>query len=182
MSSKRLIDFLLDYLSKEKCYKNHVHNIISICIACDIANHRPPLFNEFVCPTVANLNLHNQFDIRLNWPKFALRLHRLGIYHTLLINEILRQKSHFKTFDTQSVAELESLQMEKLVDAKISGWLPDFKESVGEKNLRLLVYAENGVIIPLLIKINIHSKTFAPFGNAETNSLNSIRCNDNQSL
>lgn len=167
-------------MKEEKKHTGFVHNCVSICIACDIGNHKPPLFGDYLYPLLASMNFHQQFDIRLNWPKFALRLHRLGIYHKPLINEIFKQKSQF---DADGLADLESLQMEKLVNLKdIGSKLPDLKRILGENQLRLLVHADNGVVIPLLIKIDIHSKEFVSFGDGETNSLRSIRCDGDQCL
>lgn len=180
-TSKRLIDFLLEYLKEEKIHTNFVHNCVSICIACDIGNHRPPLFDNYLYPLLTKMNFHQQFDIRLNWPKFAFRLYRIGIYHKPLISEIFKQKSHFEAISNANcVADLEGIYMEKLVNADIRNELSNLKRILDENELRLLVHADNGVVVPLLVKIDIHSKGFASFGDDETNSLNSIRCNDNQ--
>lgn len=161
--------------------ENFIRNCISICIACDLANHRPPLFEDFLRPTLATMNFHQQFDIRLNWPKFALRLNSVGIYHKPLIQAILRDRQHFKQIDVSSIEELEILQMEKLLNASLRCSLPDLKMIFGE-NIRLLVHEDNDTIIPLLVKIDIHSRKFVPFGETETNSLSSIQCDDNQLL
>lgn len=169
-------------MKEEKTRTHFVENCITICIACDIGNHRSTLFEDFLFPQLASMNFHQQFDMKLNWPKFALRLHRLGVCHKPLIDEILRRKSHFETTDAVSYAELEALQMEMLVNAEIRNILPDLKQNIGEDNVRLIVYAGNGVVIPLLVKIDIHSKEFVAFGDDETNSLNSIRCNENHCL
>lgn len=109
-TSKRLIDFLLAYLKEVKCHTNLMHECISICIACDIGNYRPPLFDDCLYPLLSTMNFHQQFDIRLNWPKFALRLYRFGIYHKPLVNEILKQKSHFQSIDADCFANLEAIQ------------------------------------------------------------------------
>lgn len=169
-------------MKEEKSHTHFVDNCITICIACDISNHRPTLFEDFLFPQLASMNFHQQFDMKLNWPKFALRLHRLGVYHQRLINEILRRKSHCETIDAVCYAELEAIQMEKLVDAEIRTILQSLKQNVGEDHLRLIVYADNGLVIPLLLKIDIDSKEFVAFGDDETNSLNSIRFNENQCL
>lgn len=173
---------MIEYLKDEKYHTNFVHNCASICIACDIGNYKPPLFDEYLYPILNQMNFHQQFDIRLNWPKFALRLNRLGVYHKPLITEIFKQKSQFESIDLDSIADLEALQLGKLVNADVHSKLSNLKRTLGENRLRLLVYADNGVIIPLLVKIDIHSKEFVPFENSETNSINSIRCDDNQCL
>ncbi|XP_055300609.1 uncharacterized protein LOC129567524 isoform X2 [Sitodiplosis mosellana] len=115
-SSKQLIDFLLRNLSDTAVKENFVRNSMKICIACDVANYRPPLFEDLL-PTLATMNFHQQLDIRLNWPKFALRLNSLGIYHEPLIQEILKRRSYFESFDKSSMQDLENLHMNKLVNA-----------------------------------------------------------------
>lgn len=128
------------------------------------------------------MNFHQQLDVRLNWPKFALRLHRFGIHHQLLIGEILKQRSHFETFDKDSIGVLECIEIERLVNANVQNLLPVFRQNIHENLSRLIVYAENGVIIPLLVKIDTHSRNLVSFGEKETNLLQSIQCNDNQCL
>lgn len=181
-ASKQLIDFLLENVKDPIVKENFIQNCISICIACDVANHRPPLFEDFLRPTLATMNFHQQLDLRLNWPKFALRLNNVGIYDKQLIQAILRERQHFKRIDhVSSIEELEILQMEKLVNASVRDSLPHLKMIFGEK-IRLLVQEDNDTIIPLLVKIDIHSKNFVPFGETEISSLSSIQCDDNQLL
>lgn len=126
------------------------------------------------------MNFHQQFDIKLNWPKFALSLKRLGIEHKLLITEILEQRSRFK-FTANSIQELETLEFEKLTNAHVGDSLTDLKLNFDEY-IRILVHTNVGTFIPLLVKIDLHTKCVVPFGETKTNSLSSIKCDDNHCL
>lgn len=129
------------------------------------------------------MNFHQQLDIKLNWPRFALVLQRFGIYHKQLIAAILKQKSQFQCIDKKSVADLEDLQMERLLRIPLDGIsLEGLKQIIGENQLRLLAYANNDVIIPIVVKIDLHSKMFASFQNTETESISTYRCDRNQCL
>lgn len=180
-SSKQLIDFLLENVKSETIKDNFLLNSISICIACDIANHRPPLFTDFLLPALATMNFHQQLDIKLDWPKFALRLNNFGIYHEPLIQEILKRRQQFELLDGSSIQELEILQMEKLVNASVYNLLSDLRTNFGEY-IRLLMRIDNDAIIPLLLKIDFHSKQLVPFEELETNSLCAVKCDENQCL
>lgn len=126
------------------------------------------------------MNFHQQFDIKLNWPKFALSLKRLGIEHKLLITEILKQRSRFK-FTANSVQELEILEFERLTNAHVRDSLTDLKLNF-EEYIGILVHTNDDTFIPLLVKIDLHSKSVVPFGETKTNSLSSIKCDDNHCL
>ena len=72
--------------------------------------------------------------------------------------------------------------MDKLVNEGLFDLLPDFKSNFG-KHIRSLVHVDGSdVTIPLLMKIDVHSKNFLPFADTESNSLSSIQCDDNQCL
>lgn len=180
-TSKLFIHFLFEHLNDEEIRDSLTHNCIMMCITCDVADYRPPHFYDFLLPTLSTMNFHQQFDIKLNWPRFTLWLHRFGIHHQPLISGILKQKTHFDTIDANSVDRIESLQMEKVVDASVHNLLPDLKSIVGD-NLRLLVHTNNDIIIPLLLKIDVHSNKFVPFEVTETNSIETIHCDANESL
>lgn len=183
LTSQQLIDFLLDRLKETRTHKRFVYNCATISIACDIANYRPAVFHEFLLPLLSAMNFHQQFDFHLNWPKFALTLQNLGIQHRPLINEIFKRRPQFVTYHGFDV--LECLEMERLLNANIQHLLPQLKHAIGEY-VRLLVSTDNdGIIIPLLLKIDIHSKKLIPFGDGSVilmNSMNSIPCRDNQLL
>lgn len=159
-----------------------VHDCITLCIACDIANYKPPLFEEFLIPTLSNMNFHQQFDIKINWPKFALQLHRFGIYHHALIDAILKQKSDFQSIDRNSVAELETIKMEKLLCTQVGNSLEELKGLMEENRMQLLAHANNDMTIPIVVKIDVHSKQFVPFCSTETGSIYSYKCEQNQCL
>lgn len=161
--------------------ENFVPNSVTICTACYVANYRPPIFEDNLFPALATMNFHQYLDQKLNWPKFALRLNNMGVYHKLLIQEILKQRQHFEPINESSFRELEILEMEKLINAPVCHFLPDLKAIFGE-HIRLLVNVDRGGTVPLLVKIDIHSKNFVSFVESEAYLLSSIQCGDNQCL
>lgn len=140
------------------------------------------MFDDFLYHLLTTMNFHEHFDLTLNWPQFALTLNRLGVYNAPLIDAILMQRSRFGHFGEDCFAFLESLQKNRLVKAEFQNLLPDLNRISHNNQFRLFVYGDNGVTIPLLVKINIRSRTFAPFEDDETNSIESIRCDDNHRL
>lgn len=184
LNSKRFIDFLLNNLKNENSYETteFLQKCITVCIACQIGNYKPNLFEEYLAPTLANMNFHQQFDIKINWPKFALQLHHLGIYHKTLINAILQQKTVFQSVDKRRVAALEIIEMEKMLRVPVGKSLEDLKRVVGENQIRLLVHSNFDAVIPIVFKMNIHSKHFASFRSLETESIHSYQCDRNQCL
>lgn len=184
LNSKRFIDFLLNNLKNENSNETteFLQKCITVCIACQIGNYKPNLFEEYLAPTLANMNFHQQFDIKINWPKFALQLHHLGIYHKTLINAILQQKTVFQSVDKRGVAALEIIEMEKILRVPVGKSLEDLKRVVGENQIRLLVHSNFEAIIPIVFKMNVHSKHFASFRSLETESIHSYQCDQNQCL
>lgn len=181
-SSKQLIDHLLNHLNDDRIKDDFIYNSITVCVGCDIANYKPQQFDDILVPRLSSLNFHHQFDLRLNWPKFALRLHRLGTYHKPLVEAILEEKSHFESFGADNIEALEILQMENILNIPVGRSLLHLQNIAGVDSLRLLIRAENDAIIPLLVKMNIHSKHFVQFEESERDSFSSIQCDDNQCL
>lgn len=152
-----------------------IYKCASISIACDIGHYRPPLFYDFLLPSLRSINLHQQFDIRLNWPKFALTLYNLGIHQQPLTNEILKRRSKFETYEDFDAFECH--EMEQLLNTNIQYLISDFKRAIG-KHMRLLVCTDDDIVVPMLVKIDIHSKKLVPFGDDKINSINSMPCDD----
>lgn len=178
-TSKQLIDFLLDDLKARQTHKRFVYNCVSISIACDIGDYRPPSFHSFFLPLLNKMNFHQQFDFHLNWPTFALTLCNLGIHHRPLINEILKRRSQFETY--QGFDILECSEMERLLNVNVQHLLPDLKRAIG-KYMRLLVCTDIGHIVPMLVKIDSHSKKLLPFGDNKIITMNSKPYQDKQLL
>lgn len=177
-TNKQLIDFLLNHLKENRRHKRFVHNCASIAIACDIGNYKPPLFHDFLLPLLGAMNFQQQFDFHLNWPKFALTLHNLGVHQQPLVNEIFKRRSQFET--CQGFELLECLEMERVLNVNnIQHLLPDMKHAIG-KHMRLLACTDNGIFVPMLIKIDTHSKMLLPFVDDEVISIHSMPCHDNQ--
>lgn len=178
-TSKQLIDFLLKHLKDDQKDGHYVYKCASISIACDIGNYRPPLFHDFLLPLLSSMNFHQQLDFHLHWPKFALTLLNLGIHHQPLINEIFKRRSQFQTYYGFDL--LECLEMQRMLNVNVEHLLPDMKRAIG-KYMRLLVCIDNGVVVPMLIKIDIHSKKLLPVENDKLISMNSMPCQDDQLL
>lgn len=178
-TSKHLIDFLLDHIKENRTHKRFVHSCVSISVACDIGNYKPPLFYDFLFPLLGAMNFQHQFDFHLNWPKFALTLHNLGIHNQPLINEILKRRSQFDTYHGFDL--LECLELERVLNVNMQYLLPDMKHAIG-KYMRLLVCTDHGIIVPMLIRIDIHSKKLLPFKNDKIISVNSKPVHDNELL
>lgn len=154
-----------------------IYNCATIAIACDIGNHRPSLFYDFLFPLLRSMDFRQQFDIRINWPKFALTLYNLGIDPQPLTNELLKRRSRFETYD--GFDTLECHAMERLLKANIRYLVSDFKRAIGGEYMRLLTSVDDDVIVPMLVKINIHSKELVSFrDDEEIHSISSMPCDD----
>lgn len=176
LTSKQLIDFLLEHMKDLRRDEHFIHNCATISIACDIGHHRPSLFYDILVPLLQSIDFHQQLDIHLNWPKFALILHNLGAHQQQLVNEILKRRSQFETYD--SFDALECHEMGQLTRANIQHLIADFKRAIG-KQMRLIVYTDDGAVVPLLVKIDIHSKKLMAF---DDDRFRSTQCNQHQCL
>lgn len=127
------------------------------------------------------MNFHQQFDLRLNWPTFALRLQNLGIHHRPLINEILKRRDQFQSYENFDI--LEWSEMERLLNVNIQqNLLPKLKSAIG-KQMQLLACTDSDIIVPMLLKIDTHSRKLLPFADDfKIASLRSLTSNDNQIL
>lgn len=125
------------------------------------------------------MNFHQQFDFHLNWPKFALTLLSLGIRHRPLIHEILKRKFQFKTYN--GFDALECLEVEQMINVNVQHLLPDMKHAMG-KHMRLLACTDDSIVVPMLVKINTHSKKLLPFEDDGITSMNSMPCSDDHLL
>lgn len=178
-TSGQLIDFLLNHLKDNRKHEHFVYNCASIAIACDIGNYKPPSFHDFLFPLLSAMNFHQQFDFHLNWPKFALTLLNHGIHHQPLINEIFKRRSQFQTH--QGFDVLECFEMERMLNVNVQHLLPYIKNVIG-KHMRLLVCIDKDILVPMIVKIDTHSKKLLPFENNEMISINSIPYRNNQLL
>lgn len=125
------------------------------------------------------MNFHQQLDFNLNWPKFALTLLNLGIRHQPLITEILKRRSQFRTY--HGFDALECLEMEKIINVNVQHLVPDLKHAIG-KHMQLLVCADDSIVVPMLVKIDTHSKKLLAFEDDSITSINSMSCCDDQLL
>ncbi|XP_031621099.1 uncharacterized protein LOC116339393 [Contarinia nasturtii] len=179
--NSQLIDFLLENLNVQAEDENVVNNCISLFIACDIGNYRSPLFHEILATTLANMNFNKHFHtIKLDWAHLAVRLSQNGIYHKRLNDCILKRRFSYE-FNVDSLAELETLELEKIIGVEIGSSLSNLKRVFGD-NIRLLIRTSDGSLIPLLLKIDINSKSIVPFKKHEGITLNSLNCDVDQCL
>lgn len=160
-------------------HKRFIHNCATVAIACDVGNHRPSSFQDFLLPSLGAINFHQQLDIHLNWPKFALTLNRLGIFHRPLIREILKRRAQFEAYNGYD--SLECLVMEKLANTDVHHILSDLKRAM-DKYMHLLACADNDIIIPMMFKIDTKSKKLLRFTDNHIVVVNSLPHHDNQLL
>lgn len=170
---------MLNHLKDNQKHKDFVHNCALIAIACDIGNYKSPLFYDFLLPLLSATNFHQQLDFHLNWPKLALTLLNLGIRHQPLINEILKRRSQFQT--QQGFDALECLEMERMINVDVQHLLPDIKNAMG-KHIRFCACSDDGIVVPMLVKIDTHSKKLLSFEGDKNVSMNSWHCHDGQLL
>lgn len=170
---------MFDHLKDNQKHEHFVFNCASIAVACDIGNYKPPLFYGFLLPLLSVMNFHQQLDFHLNWPKLALTLLNLGVRHRPLINEILKRRVQFQTY--YGFDSLECLEMERMINVNVQHVLPDMKHAIG-KHMRLLVCADDSIVVPMLVKIDTHSKKLLPFEDDNISSINSMSCPDDQLL
>lgn len=122
------------------------------------------------------MKVHQIYDRKLNWPRFARKLQKLGIYHKELIDEILQQE--IQCNDEESVADLEYLRA-------INGHqnsMVDLRKILVDDQMRLFVYGDCGSCTKLLFKIDVHLREFVSLGHVDLSGANANHCDENQYL
>lgn len=173
-ASYRFLEYLFDQLVEcNLLEENAIEKIIAISKGCDIASYMP---NSQIRAILLDIPFQDlvRADEKMNWPRFAVLLNNIGVYHQPLIDAILKDENqfHYDNTNLNNLKKLEALRAQGIRhDTLNNGLASDLRDIIGTHRLLESVRIDDNFAIQFLLKVNIL-----------TNSLTSFEKRDNMTL